>query len=75
MDEVARVLERIRRIRQLDREQAPASFLLDELRELVTEAEAWARLEGDARAGAAAALLADSVANVEEVVLEPAGAQ
>lgn len=68
--EASRVLERITRIRVLEREQAPASLLLGELRELVVEAEAWARLEGDARAGSAAARLAESVANVEEVPQE-----
>ena len=73
-DAAARVLERIKRIQALDREQAPASSLLGELRELVAEAEAWVRVEGDDQAVAAAAQLAESVAGVEEVVLEPAGA-
>jgi hypothetical protein len=73
-NEASRVLERIRRIRLLDREQVPASRLLGELRELVAEAEAWARLEGDERAAAAAARLAESVSNREEVPLEIASA-
>jgi len=73
-DEAARVLARIERIQALDREQAPVSSLLGELRELVAEAEAWVRVEGDDRAVAAAAQLAESVGRVEEVVLEPAGA-
>ena len=68
--EASRVLERITRIRVLEREQAPASLLLGELRELVVEAEAWARLEGDERAGSAAAQLAESVATVKEVPQE-----
>jgi len=68
--ETSRVLERIKRIRLLDREQAPASRLLGELRELVAEAEAWARSEGDERAEEAAARLAESVTNREEVPLE-----
>jgi hypothetical protein len=72
MDEAERVLERLRRIRELDRRRAPAADLLGELRELVDEAEAWVRLEGDERAGAAAAALADQVAQIEEVPLETA---
>ena len=53
MDEATKVLERLRRIDALDRGQAPARLLLGELRELVREAEAWARLEGDVRARSA----------------------
>ncbi len=49
-DEAGRVLRRLERIEMLDRDQAPAGRLLGELRELVREAEAWARLEGDGRA-------------------------
>ena len=47
--EAARVLSRLERIEALDRERAPAGRLLGELRELVREAEAWARVEGDER--------------------------
>jgi hypothetical protein len=78
MDETERgeaaetVLERLRRVRELDRAGAPAPALLDELRELVAEAEAWARLEGDERAGAAAAALAEHLSGIEEVCLETA---
>ena len=50
MDEAAKVLERLERIDALGREQAASGELLGELRALVREAEAWARLEGDARA-------------------------
>jgi Tfp pilus assembly protein PilN len=50
MDEATRVLDRLERIQELDRHRAPASAVLGELRALVDEAEAWARLEGDARA-------------------------
>jgi Tfp pilus assembly protein PilN len=50
MDEAAKVLERLERIEALGQERAPTSQLLDELRALVGEAEAWARLEGDERA-------------------------
>jgi len=56
MDETKRVLARLRRIEEL-REGAAASVLLDELRALVPEAEAWARAEGDARARVAATKL------------------
>lgn len=49
-DVATRVLGRLERIRTLDRMDAPAGVLLDELRELVLEAEAWARAEGDRRA-------------------------
>ena len=62
MDETERVLRRLRRIDELRegaelREEAPASALLEELRALVPEAEAWARTEGDARARVAATKL------------------
>jgi hypothetical protein len=53
MDEAARVLERLQRIEALERGRAPARELLAELRQLVGEAEAWARLEGDERARSA----------------------
>ena len=52
------MLRRLERIEALDRERAPAALLLAELRELAREAEAWARREGDARAAAAAAMIA-----------------
>jgi hypothetical protein len=50
VDEATKVLRRLARIEALERGCAPANALLGELRELVTEAEAWARLEGDERA-------------------------
>jgi len=50
MDEATRVLERLERIEALDRERVPPGLLLEELRALVGEAEAWVRTEGDARA-------------------------
>ena len=53
MEEVSRVLWRFERIEKLDRSAVPASRLLAELRALVREAEAWARLEGDQRARSA----------------------
>jgi hypothetical protein len=43
-------MERLERIESLGRTTHPPSCLLDELRALVVEAEAWARLEGDGRA-------------------------
>jgi hypothetical protein len=53
VDEAMKVLERLRRIDELERVQAPPRLVLGELRELVREAEAWARLEGDVRARSA----------------------
>ena len=50
MDEARAVVRRLDRIDALEREGAGASTLLAELRELVREAEVWARLEGDERA-------------------------
>ena len=44
------MLERLERIGALERAAAPAEELLAELRALVSEAEAWARAEGDERA-------------------------
>jgi len=52
MDDTDRVLRRLARIERLRATAAPA-VLLDELRALVPEAEAWARAEGDGRARAA----------------------
>lgn len=46
MDEAEAVLQRLARIEALDREGAPAGSLIDELRALVSEAEAWSRREG-----------------------------
>ena len=57
MDEARAVLRRLERIEALERESAHPSALLAELHELVREAEAWARVEADARAGAAVAAI------------------
>jgi hypothetical protein len=46
MDGSDAVLERLERIEELDRAGASRDALLAELRELVAEAEAWARAEG-----------------------------
>ena len=53
MDEAMAVLERLARIDALEPGRAQPSRVLDELRHLVREAEAWARLEGDERARSA----------------------
>jgi hypothetical protein len=45
MDEARAVIERLDRIDALEREGAHPSAMLAELRELVREAEAWARVE------------------------------
>ena len=50
VDVVDRVLTRLERIESLERGQAGKPVLLEELRMLVGEAEAWAREEGDERA-------------------------
>ena len=49
------MLGRLERIAELERAGAGPEALLDELRALVCEAEAWSRREGDRRAEAAAA--------------------
>jgi hypothetical protein len=53
VDEARAVLERLERIEELDRGGATRDELLDELRSLLGEAEAWSRAEGG-RAGARA---------------------
>jgi triphosphoribosyl-dephospho-CoA synthetase len=45
MEEARRVLERLARIAELERVEAPPPELLGELRELVREAEEWLRAE------------------------------
>jgi hypothetical protein len=50
VDEARVVLERLERIDALDRSAAAAGELLAELRALLSEAEAWARADGDERA-------------------------
>jgi hypothetical protein len=46
MDESEAVLRRLARIEELDRRGASAADLVEELRALVGEAEAWSRREG-----------------------------
>jgi hypothetical protein len=53
VDEARAVIDRLERIEMLERGGAPPAVLLDELRGLVRDAEAWARLERDERAAAA----------------------
>jgi hypothetical protein len=50
MDQARAVLARRDRHEALAREGAPPGVLLEELRGLVHEAEAWAKVEGDERA-------------------------
>jgi hypothetical protein len=60
MDEARAVLARLERIEALEQSGAPARAVLDELQELVVEAEAWARRERDPRADAAVGALAEA---------------
>ena len=60
MDEARAVLARLERIEALERSGAPARAVLDELHELVREAEEWARRERDPRADAAVAALVEA---------------
>ena len=53
MDVTDALLRRLQRIEELDRSAAPVAELLDELRALVEDAEAWVWCEGDDRAAAA----------------------
>jgi Tfp pilus assembly protein PilN len=50
MDEARQVLERLRRIEELEQQRAPSGELIDELRKLICEGEAWLRAEGHPRA-------------------------
>jgi hypothetical protein len=52
MDEARAVIDRLERIDVLERDGAPPAVLLEELRGLVRDAEAWSRLERDERAAA-----------------------
>lgn len=60
MDAIDRVLRRLERIDALDRSRG-GTALLDELRQLVGEAEAWVQVEGDRRAREAVAGLRSGV--------------
>jgi hypothetical protein len=56
MDEARAVLVRLERIEALDRAGSPAGELLDEVKALLAEAEAWVRAEPGGTERAAAAL-------------------
>ncbi len=60
MEEARAVLARLERIEALEREGAGAPSILAELRELVSEAAAWAERERDPRAREAAAALTEA---------------
>ena len=55
VEQARAVLERLERIEALKRDEAPAGVLLDEVRALLAEAEAWA--EADRADGHASAAL------------------
>lgn len=66
MEEARRVLERLERIETLDRGHVEPQVLLQELRGLLSDAEAWVRAEGgdageDAVARLRAALARDAI--------------
>jgi hypothetical protein len=56
MDEARTVLRRLRRLEALEREGAPARWLLAEVHALVEEAQAWVEKEGPGANLAEAAL-------------------
>jgi hypothetical protein len=58
MEEARCVLERLQRIDELKTDGAPAEVLLDEVRALLSEAEAW--LEAEGASGRAARALESS---------------
>ena len=62
MDEAHALIRRLDRIDVLEREGAHPATLLAELRELVREAEAWARIEGDERAQRAVERVGEAMA-------------
>jgi triphosphoribosyl-dephospho-CoA synthetase len=65
MEEARAVLARLERIEALERANAEPRVVLDELRELVREAETWARRERDPEAEAAVRRLAEhAIVNV-----------
>src|SRR5947209_5238719 len=68
MDETDAVLRRLERIDRL-RAVAPASTLLDDLRLLLPEPEAWARAAGDARAQPALRTLREHGLPMEHVIV------
>lgn len=71
MDEARTVLERLDRIEELERLEAPAGDLLAELRGLVRDAEAWLRAEPETHGAVEALASCRGALDVEgrEVVL------
>jgi hypothetical protein len=62
MDEARRVIERLERIEALDRDKASPAQLLDEVRGLLRDAEAWVRVEGGDAADDAVTRLREALA-------------
>ena len=60
------MLERLTRIERLDRDAAPPAAVLEEVRALLVEAEAWARVDPAAREPAR-----DALDRVRSAVEEP----
>ena len=56
MDEARKVIERLARIESLERGGCPADVMLDEVRALLHEAEAWVRAEPGSTSAASGAL-------------------
>ena len=65
MEEARTVLARLERIEQLEHAGAPAADLLDEVRSLLREAEAWVRAEPRGTERAETALAASHEALLE----------
>jgi hypothetical protein len=62
MEEARRLIERLERIEALDRSTADPAELLAEVRGLLLDAEAWARVEGGDAADAAVIRLREALA-------------
>ena len=62
MDEARRVIERLERIEALDRSTASPAQVLDEVRGLLRDAEAWVRIEGGDAADDAVIRLREALA-------------
>jgi len=68
MDEARRVIERLERIEALDRSTANPAVLLDEVRGLLRDAEAWVRVEGGDEADDAVVRLREALAQARDAV-------
>jgi len=66
MEDSRAVLERLARIEALDRDGAPPTDVLDELRALLREAEVWARREGGDAGARAVADLRDALDSAQD---------